>query len=271
MVPRRWTHDRLGDAAPGRAEWESAIGRSGRPLDRVIVQVGGGAFASCIGAALRDAGPGGPPILHTVQTEGCAPLHRAWERAADEAGRRSAAARWSSLMWPWETEPHSAADGILDDETYDWLGVFEGMLATGGSPIVAPESDRARSSPTGVRAHVDRRQRHRHRRPGRPAHDSRPGRPGRARRGDLQRPPALIRKHTTGGGACRPAPPVPPTPPARPPTKSRHKGVSRSEIRSPGATKVPCCWPGTATRRHVGLPYIAPAPAARRARTREQT
>ena len=43
-------------------------------------------------------------------------------------------------MWPWETEPYSAADGILDDETYDWLGVFEGMLATGGSPIVAPES-----------------------------------------------------------------------------------------------------------------------------------
>ena len=117
-----------------------AIGRSGRPLDRVIVQVGGGAFASCVGAALRDAGPGGPPILHTVQTEGCAPLHRAWERAADEAGRRRAAARWSSLMWPWETAPYSAADGILDDETYDWLGVFEGMLATGGSPIVAPES-----------------------------------------------------------------------------------------------------------------------------------
>ena len=119
---------------------ESATGSPGRPLDRVIVQVGGGAFASCVGAALLDAGPGALPILHAVQTEGCAPLSRAWERAADEAGRRSAATQWSSLMWPWETEPHSAADGILDDETYDWLGVFEGMLATGGSPIVAPES-----------------------------------------------------------------------------------------------------------------------------------
>ena len=35
-------------------------------------------------------------------------------------------------MWPWEDEPHSIAHGILDDETYDWLAVVEGMLATGG-------------------------------------------------------------------------------------------------------------------------------------------
>ena len=42
-------------------------------------------------------------------------------------------------MRPWD-DPHSAADGILDDETYDWLGVFDGMSATGGSPVVAPES-----------------------------------------------------------------------------------------------------------------------------------
>ena len=32
-------------------------------------------------------------------------------------------------MWPWEQEPHSVAHGILDDETYDWLAVVEGMLA----------------------------------------------------------------------------------------------------------------------------------------------
>ena len=31
-------------------------------------------------------------------------------------------------MTPW-ADPHSAADGILDDETYDWLGVFEVMRA----------------------------------------------------------------------------------------------------------------------------------------------
>ena len=43
-------------------------------------------------------------------------------------------------MWPWEPEPHSLADGILDDETYDWLAVVEGMLTTGGVPVVTSES-----------------------------------------------------------------------------------------------------------------------------------
>jgi hypothetical protein len=42
-------------------------------------------------------------------------------------------------MIPW-TEPHSAADGILDDETYDWLGVVEVMQRSGGRPLVVPES-----------------------------------------------------------------------------------------------------------------------------------
>jgi threonine synthase len=42
-------------------------------------------------------------------------------------------------MWPWETEPHSLADGILDDETYDWVGVLDAMADTGGSPVVVTE------------------------------------------------------------------------------------------------------------------------------------
>ena len=45
----------------------------------------------------------------------------------------------SAFMWPWEEEPRSIAHGILDDETYDWLAVVEGMLATGGRPFVAGE------------------------------------------------------------------------------------------------------------------------------------
>jgi hypothetical protein len=49
------------------------------------------------------------------------------------------AARWGELMTPWD-DPHSAADGILDDETYDWLGVFEVMRRSGGAPVVVPES-----------------------------------------------------------------------------------------------------------------------------------
>ena len=41
-------------------------------------------------------------------------------------------------MTPWPG-PHSIADGILDDETYDWIGVFEAMRDCGGTPVVASE------------------------------------------------------------------------------------------------------------------------------------
>jgi len=111
----------------------TAAGES--PLDRAVVQVGGGAFAAGVGWGL------GPDVrIDTVQAEGCAPLARAWRRAddrgleADEVG-----AHWAELMTPWD-EPHSAADGILDDEAYDWLGVFDVMLRSGGRPLVAPEA-----------------------------------------------------------------------------------------------------------------------------------
>jgi len=42
-------------------------------------------------------------------------------------------------MWPWETTPASIADGILDDETYDWIGVLDSMADTGGAPVVVSE------------------------------------------------------------------------------------------------------------------------------------
>jgi len=61
--------------------------------------------------------------------------------AARERAIHEAAGGRSRFMWPWESEPVSAASGILDDETYDWLAVVGGMLMTGGSPIVASESN----------------------------------------------------------------------------------------------------------------------------------
>ena len=106
-------------------------------VDRVFIQVGGGAFASCVASSLKSVGV--HPKLHAVQTEGCAPLARAWENAQASGGARNAGPRWSSCMWPWESEPQSLADGILDDETYDWIGVLDGMADTGGSPVVASE------------------------------------------------------------------------------------------------------------------------------------
>jgi threonine dehydratase len=106
-------------------------------LDRVFVQVGGGAFAACLGAALPRT------RLLAVQAAGCAPLRRAWDRAgADlEGGSREVAGRWGELMTPW-ADPHSLADGILDDETYDWLGVVDAIGgAWGDPPVVASEAD----------------------------------------------------------------------------------------------------------------------------------
>jgi hypothetical protein len=44
-------------------------------------------------------------------------------------------------MWPWETEPRSAATGILDDETYDWAGLLAGVRLSLGGSVVATEYD----------------------------------------------------------------------------------------------------------------------------------
>ncbi|MFN3254893.1 MAG: PLP-dependent lyase/thiolase [Ilumatobacter sp.] len=102
-------------------------------LDHVFVQVGGGAFAASLGAGLLGAGHRVP--LHAVQAAGCAPLDRAVDGSIGdtEPGRR-----WDELMVPWP-DPSSLADGILDDETYDWLGVVDVVRRSGGDVIVASE------------------------------------------------------------------------------------------------------------------------------------
>ncbi len=171
--------------------WELAtdLAAAGRRLDRLFVQVGGGALASSCIAALEEALAlgalgdfGALPRIHAVQTRGAWPLARAYElvarrllarldRAAPPARRRTveplapvaAADRAERLrafvatpqgagelerttrhradvMWPWESEPHSLAHGILDDETYDWYAVVRGMLVTGGYPVVVDEA-----------------------------------------------------------------------------------------------------------------------------------
>ena len=120
--------------------WEMTdqIAAEGLMLDAVFIQVGGGAFASCVGASFSSSGL--HPRLHAVQAEGCAPLARAWERAIATGGAANAGSRWAECMWPWDS-PHSLADGILDDETYDWIGVLDAMASTGGSPVVAREEN----------------------------------------------------------------------------------------------------------------------------------
>ena len=123
---------------------------AGSPFDRLFVQVGGGAFAACVAAGFRMSGIS--PKLHAVQTHACAPLARAWDRAASIGGPRAAAAHWAECMWPWEQVGGTAADGILDDETYDWLPVLGAMADSNGSPVVVDESLVLQANEVGRRA-----------------------------------------------------------------------------------------------------------------------
>lgn len=123
---------------------------AGPPFDRLFVQVGGGAFAACVAAGFRMSGIS--PKLHAVQTEACAPLARAWERARAVGGPKAAATHWSECMWPWESVGTTAADGIVDDETYDWLPVLAAMADSNGSPIVVDEPTVTRANEVGCRA-----------------------------------------------------------------------------------------------------------------------
>jgi threonine synthase len=136
--------------------WEMIDGLEGTSIDRLIVQVGGGALASSCMQAFTEALAFGTidhlPRVHAVQTQGGHPLARAYRLVAERLagqdgadagaireGMRFARTHRSRFMWPWGTEPHSIARGILDDETYDWAAVVEGMLLTGGHPIVMDE------------------------------------------------------------------------------------------------------------------------------------
>lgn len=161
--------------------WEmlSALLAADRQLDYLFIQVGGGALASACIQGLQDARDLGLlerlPVVHTVQTVGASPLHRAWDSVVDrilirhqrDTGQSApylgtdidrarfvrdrvspalvreelhyAAVHRSDFMWPWEEEPKSIATGILDDETYDWFVLVEGMLTTGGAPLIVSE------------------------------------------------------------------------------------------------------------------------------------
>jgi threonine dehydratase len=141
-------------------ELVTQLAREGGSFDRLMIQVGGGALASSCVRAFEDAAlleaPEHPPRFHAVQTAGAHPLERAYSRVRlhlgpDATGERIAdAMAWarshrSEVMWPWEEEPTSVAEGILDDETYDWAAVVAGMLATEGGPVLVSE-DRLREA-----------------------------------------------------------------------------------------------------------------------------
>jgi threonine synthase len=154
-------------------ELASQLAEEGVTVDRISIQVGGGALASAVIQGLREAvelgGLPEMPRIDTVQTLGGYPLKRAYDRLRERIVDRLRAsgrmghphvpvfvAEWfdspevqegllyarthrSEFMWPWEEEPRSIAHGILDDETYDWFAVVRGMLQTGGEPVLVDE------------------------------------------------------------------------------------------------------------------------------------
>ena len=141
--------------------WEAAEQLSrARVVGKValFVQVGGGALAASIWQGMNDGiheqWLDADLVLHTVQTEAAAPLNRAWRSllaemdahplvdhidavdlavgmARDDPGR---------FMWAWEEIGQTAASGIIDDLTYDWLPVIEAMLRSDGQARVVTES-----------------------------------------------------------------------------------------------------------------------------------
>ncbi|MDR3372598.1 MAG: pyridoxal-phosphate dependent enzyme [Ancalomicrobiaceae bacterium] len=125
-------------------EMAEDFGRIGVVPDALFVQVGGGALASALAQGFAIARANGlipsVPKLIAVQTAGCAPLARAWERLAGV--ELDAAAKYRSrFMWAWETTPASLAHGILDDETYDWWAIAQAMRASGGRAIIVDEAE----------------------------------------------------------------------------------------------------------------------------------
>ncbi len=119
-------------------------------VDLLFVQVGGGALGTACLRGLREALPGSVdlPRLFTVQTIGAHPLKLAFEvfKSEHRGGKldlalKRAARERSRYMRCWDKVPRSVAHGILDDETYDWLALVEGMASTGGDALVATEDE----------------------------------------------------------------------------------------------------------------------------------
>jgi len=138
-------------------------------LDRLVIQVGGGALATALVTGLRLGADAPLPIVHAVQPDGNHPLVRAWDRVmaelagqqpstnrerqtaaanlgpATDAVREAVMARLQAnpdrYMEPWPVPPVSYATGILDDVTYDWVWIIDAMLASGGFPVVVDDPD----------------------------------------------------------------------------------------------------------------------------------
>ena len=122
----------------------------------MAVQVGGGALASSLRRGFASENLPLPQLL-AIQPRGCHPLGTAWERLREElrvkpglGWRRlleEARGQRSRFMRPWPTPPSSAAEGILDDETYDWMSILHWLCESEGR-VVIPSEEELIAAPT---------------------------------------------------------------------------------------------------------------------------
>lgn len=144
---------------------------AGVALDRVFVQVGGGALASSVARAFDEGVALGviarAPRLMAVQGVNVAPLAAAYERVLAAIRARDDApwpddpddraelvanlpvtsvvlddlvAHRARYLRPWPTPAPSVAHGILDDEVYDGAAVLRAVVRTGGRVLTVDEA-----------------------------------------------------------------------------------------------------------------------------------
>jgi threonine synthase len=129
--------------------WDAVVAEP-NGFDRVQLQVGGGAFAAGFAQGAEFAVERGAwprlPRIHAVQSAAVAPLAPAWAALAKwtaegglDAAVTRARGRRAAAMRPVEHPGTSVADGILDDETYDWLELARIGIASDGAAQVVSE------------------------------------------------------------------------------------------------------------------------------------
>ncbi len=133
--------------------WELAEALEENPADDLFIQVGGGALLTSCAIGLFEAAQfrrlSKVPRIWAVQAEGCAPFDAAWKKIPKEKTVSEVIEycqeHQSELMTPW-ANPTGLATGILDDITYDWIGVVRSLLLTNGGSVVAREEQVAQAS-----------------------------------------------------------------------------------------------------------------------------
>ena len=126
--------------------WELAEALKEKPVEQILIQIGGGALLTSCAIGLFEAVKYNQiekvPSIWAVQGEGCAPFNRAWEKIPKGESLKDTIKycyeHRSNLMEPWHN-PTGLATGILDDITYDWMGVARSLLMSGGGSVVATE------------------------------------------------------------------------------------------------------------------------------------